>query len=230
MDSESQTGLSIRMVMEEMGFPGVELEPAHTQGRTFMDIAAELQRRRGPFGSEVLAKLPLRLREVWSGLVHSAAPLPGAQEAVKNASFHFKVAVVSSSHTPYLDQHLERLRIGDYVQPGLRIGADKVSQFKPHPEGYLLAARLTQTDPSECLVFEDSTAGLKAARAAGMKCVAVTSASGEKDACRSLADAECVDFSNFSQDFWPRLGGLSDSRSLFADEFRNLPGGRTRPS
>jgi beta-phosphoglucomutase len=44
---------------------------------------------------------------------------------------------------------------------------------KPHPDLYLLAARLLGADPSTCIVFEDSLAGIQAARAAGMSVVGV---------------------------------------------------------
>jgi beta-phosphoglucomutase-like phosphatase (HAD superfamily) len=45
---------------------------------------------------------------------------------------------------------------------------------KPHPEGYLLAAKILGKDPKDCLVFEDAPAGVEAAIAAGMNCVACT--------------------------------------------------------
>ncbi|ORE01753.1 HAD-like protein [Rhizopus microsporus var. microsporus] len=51
---------------------------------------------------------------------------------------------------------------------------DKLTFGKPHPEGYLLAAKLINRDPKDCLVFEDAPAGVKAAIAAGMQCVACT--------------------------------------------------------
>lgn len=45
---------------------------------------------------------------------------------------------------------------------------------KPHPEGYLSAAKALGRDPQDCIVFEDAPAGVQAAIAAGMKCVACT--------------------------------------------------------
>lgn len=45
---------------------------------------------------------------------------------------------------------------------------------KPHPEGYLMAAKIVNKDPKDCLVFEDAPAGVEAAVAAGMKCIACT--------------------------------------------------------
>ena len=51
---------------------------------------------------------------------------------------------------------------------------DDVLRGKPDPEIYLLSARRLQTEPAECLVIEDSPAGIAAALAAGMRCIAVT--------------------------------------------------------
>jgi len=53
--------------------------------------------------------------------------------------------------------------------------ADKdVSRGKPDPEGFLLAAERLGVSPADCVVIEDAVAGVRAARDAGMKCIAVT--------------------------------------------------------
>ena len=207
VDSEAHTPAAIRQVMEELGHPGVELPPEKTQGRPWMEIVHELSLRFGPLDSEGNQVFTKRLHATWISMVRHAVPLPGAQEAVRDASAHFRLAVVSSSRTPYLDEHLERLGMGAYIEPHLRIGADKISRFKPDPEGYLLAASLCEARPSECLVFEDSSAGLKAARAAGMHCIAVTGCSAEREAGVRLADAACRDFREFSRSSWAALAG-----------------------
>ena len=46
---------------------------------------------------------------------------------------------------------------------------------KPDPAVFLKAGEILKTYPSQCLVFEDSIAGVKAAKAAGMVCIAITS-------------------------------------------------------
>ena len=53
------------------------------------------------------------------------------------------------------------------------VTADDVASPKPEPDVYLLAASLLGVDPSRCLVVEDSPTGVAAARAAGMRVVAV---------------------------------------------------------
>lgn len=56
---------------------------------------------------------------------------------------------------------------------GVLIAEEDVSEGKPHPEGFLTAARLLRRRPGDVLVFEDSVPGVQAAKAAGMHCVAV---------------------------------------------------------
>ncbi len=53
------------------------------------------------------------------------------------------------------------------------IAEEDVRNGKPHPEGFLTAARLLDRRPADVLVFEDSVPGLRAALAAGMHCIAV---------------------------------------------------------
>jgi HAD superfamily hydrolase (TIGR01509 family) len=54
------------------------------------------------------------------------------------------------------------------------VRSDTVPHGKPHPDVFLAAARVIGIPPAECLAFEDAPAGVLAARAAGMTCVAVT--------------------------------------------------------
>ncbi|OBZ81711.1 Sugar phosphatase YfbT [Choanephora cucurbitarum] len=58
--------------------------------------------------------------------------------------------------------------------PPKMVTGDKLSFGKPHPEGYLLAAHYLNRDPKACVVFEDAPAGVQAAIAAGMTCIACT--------------------------------------------------------
>jgi sugar-phosphatase len=67
-----------------------------------------------------------------------------------------------------------RLRHVGLSLPKIMITSDDVSQGKPDPEGYLKAATQLGFQPEQCLVIEDSIAGIKAARAAGMAVIAVT--------------------------------------------------------
>lgn len=67
--------------------------------------------------------------------------------------------------------------------PEYLITTDDVEQYKPHPEGYLKAARYLRVAPKYCIVVEDAPVGLQAARAAGMRAIAVatTYSAGDLD-------------------------------------------------
>jgi sugar-phosphatase len=67
-----------------------------------------------------------------------------------------------------------RLRIAGLPVPQLLIGAEDVQRGKPDPEGYLKAAAGLGFAPEDCVVVEDTPAGLNAGRAAGMRVLAIT--------------------------------------------------------
>lgn len=58
-------------------------------------------------------------------------------------------------------------------RPPILVGAEAVARGKPHPAGYLTAARRLGMRPAECVVIDDAPSGLMAARAAGMPVIVV---------------------------------------------------------
>ena len=83
---------------------------------------------------------------------------------------------------------LARLRASGLPEPPLLVAADEIARGKPDPEGYLAAAARLGRVPDECVVVEDAPAGVAAARAAGMRCVGVTTT----HAAGALAGADLV--------------------------------------
>lgn len=69
---------------------------------------------------------------------------------------------------------IARLRASGLPIPTLLVPADEIARGKPDPEGYLTAARRLGVQPEDCVVIEDAPAGIAAARAAGMRCVGLT--------------------------------------------------------
>jgi len=67
-----------------------------------------------------------------------------------------------------------RLAAGGVPVPERLVTANQVTHGKPHPEPFLSGAALLGFQPEECVVFEDSSAGAKAGRAAGCMVVATT--------------------------------------------------------
>ncbi|MEU0048281.1 HAD-IA family hydrolase [Streptomyces sp. NPDC006309] len=66
-----------------------------------------------------------------------------------------------------------RMNAAGLPLPAVRVTAESVSASKPDPEGFLKGAAELGVDPADCVVFEDSGAGIAAGRAAGMRVVGV---------------------------------------------------------
>lgn len=131
------------------------------------------------------AQLPAamrRIEELEALDVDGVTALPGAR-AFTDALPADRWAVVTSGTTRVASA---RLAASGLAAPVL-VTADDVRNGKPDPEPYLLGARRLDADPARCVVIEDAPVGLAAARAAGMRSVAVTT-SHAADALHGLAD------------------------------------------
>lgn len=113
---------------------------------------------------------------------------PGVRELLDAARTQgIPVAVVSSSSAGWVDGHLSRLQVRDRF--AFVLTGDQVVRHKPAPDLYLAALARMGVAAKDALALEDSPVGVRAARAAGVRCVAVPSSDG--DAGR-LADADAV--------------------------------------
>jgi HAD superfamily hydrolase (TIGR01509 family) len=101
--------------------------------------------------------------------------LPGAREILGQArQLGLPCAVASSSDREWVEGWL--YQHGIYGEFACVRAADDVALTKPAPDLFLAAADCLGVAPEACLVFEDSPNGILAARAAGMRCVAVPGA------------------------------------------------------
>lgn len=81
-----------------------------------------------------------------------------------------------------------RMECAGLPLPGVVVSADDVKRGKPDPEGVLLAARRLGAEPADCLVIEDTPAGIQAARAAGMRALGITTSYS----CTELRSTHCI--------------------------------------
>lgn len=97
--------------------------------------------------------------------------VPGAHAAV--AAIADPVCVASSSTPEKLSLGLGLVGLRDRFAPNI-FSASQVERGKPAPDLFLFAARNMGAKPADCLVIEDSLAGVQAARAAGMRAIGLT--------------------------------------------------------
>jgi beta-phosphoglucomutase-like phosphatase (HAD superfamily) len=107
----------------------------------------------------------------WEALDQDRVPLvSGARELI--SLFYendFIVQVASSATRPTVDKVIEHFQLQKYFIH--RIGGNEVKKSKPDPEIFVRAAAQSNSNPANCLVIEDSTNGIKAAKEAGMHCI-----------------------------------------------------------
>ncbi len=100
-------------------------------------------------------------------------PLPGVIELIEDLkSTNFKLAVGSSGPPQNVKLLLTSLKIELFFDT--IITAAEVQDGKPSPDVFLMAAQNINVKPQNCLVIEDATVGIEAAKRANMKCIALT--------------------------------------------------------
>ncbi|MEO0066892.1 MAG: hypothetical protein RJB63_17 [Actinomycetota bacterium] len=125
---------------------GLSLEPDEIINRLTDDVVAQLQ-----------VSIPWR---------------PGAQTLLRELKKRgVKTALVTMSMKRMAESVANQIPFKAF---DVIVAGDMVSQGKPHPEPYLMAAQLLGVAPGDCVAFEDSHTGLTSAEAAGTKAIGVT--------------------------------------------------------
>jgi HAD superfamily hydrolase (TIGR01509 family) len=97
--------------------------------------------------------------------------LPGAVGTVREVAGTWSVGLASSSNRPVIDLVLELTGLRDCFSA--TVSSEEVGRGKPAPDVYLEAARRLEVDPATCAAIEDSSNGIRSAKAAGMLVVVV---------------------------------------------------------
>lgn len=112
--------------------------------------------------------------EVQRLVTGNAELMPGVKEALKYFSEkQLPIALASSSPLRLINAFINYYGIADYFT--IVRSAEFEQRGKPHPDVFITTASALNVAPEDCLVFEDSFNGVVAAKAAGMKCIAVPS-------------------------------------------------------
>jgi beta-phosphoglucomutase family hydrolase len=102
---------------------------------------------------------------------NNVAPIHGLPELLQRIKDKgYKIGLASSSARNMIEMVLTRFNIKDYFE--VIISGAELPKSKPDPAVYLITAEKLGVSPDECIVIEDATAGIAAAKAAGMYCIA----------------------------------------------------------
>jgi len=95
----------------------------------------------------------------------------GAVEAVQRLAARWPLGLASSSNRELIDLVLELSELARYFRA--TVSSEEVRRGKPEPDVYLEAAQRLEVSPERCAAVEDSDAGIRSARAAGMRVLAI---------------------------------------------------------
>ncbi len=121
--------------------------------------------------------------------------IPGSIELLNRLSANYPVAIVSGSPRKDVEAGIQLMGVDSRL--AFYLGAEDYGPGKPDPTCYRLAAERMKRLPANCLVFEDSTAGVTAAKEAGMGCIGLRR-KGAPFQDLSAADAVLGDLADFN--------------------------------
>ncbi|SDE99213.1 haloacid dehalogenase superfamily, subfamily IA, variant 3 with third motif having DD or ED/haloacid dehalogenase superfamily, subfamily IA, variant 1 with third motif having Dx(3-4)D or Dx(3-4)E [Pricia antarctica] len=126
---------------------------------------------------------------------------PGVVGLIRRLHNNYTLALTTSSTCNEVETVMTQLDIGGLFKT--IVTAEDVKNGKPDPEPYLLTAEKLGVKSEDCLVIEDSENGVKSAKSAGMKCIAITNS--EHPDKLQLADRIIGQYSEITQPFLQSL-------------------------
>jgi beta-phosphoglucomutase-like phosphatase (HAD superfamily) len=112
-----------------------------------------------------------RVRRFQSRAGDGSTVKPSTREAVRYAAERAELAVVSGAARTEIESVLAAAELTPFVS--LVVAAEDVAAGKPDPAGYIRALELLDCGPDQAVAFEDSEAGVVAAKTAGLYCIAL---------------------------------------------------------
>lgn len=187
VDSQPLQYKAYNLVFSEMGFPLSRddwLEWIHES----LGAKSWIQKKNLPLDAEEIRN---EKKRIYNKLIVEEMKLkPGALKLINALHGKFKLCLASSS---YLEQIMLALNKFNLATKFEKILSDsEMAHGKPQPDIFLHAAKLMNVKPEECLVIEDSLAGLQAAKTAKMKCIICPDTSFPNTEMNKFKDADRI--------------------------------------
>jgi HAD superfamily hydrolase (TIGR01509 family) len=170
LDSEQVWNQAKEELVRQRGGTWRDEAPHHMMGMSSPEWSAYLHDELGvdldpgAISDAVVARLEQIYRE-------RLPLLDGAAEAVERLAQRWPLGLASSSNREIIDLFLELSGLGRFFE--VTLSSEEVARGKPNPDVYLEVARRLAVEPAACVAIEDSSNGIKAARAAGMTVIAL---------------------------------------------------------
>jgi HAD superfamily hydrolase (TIGR01509 family) len=207
IDSEQNWERARRDYARSVGCDWTAEDELAAKGLNSPEWAALIQQRCGLRSTEreVISGVTDRMKELYD---QSLPVLPGAVSVVENLAERYPLAVASSSPPEIIEHVLKEAGIRHCFS--VVVSADEVGKGKPSPDVFLVTAERLQRDPHRIVVFEDSSAGILAAHAAGMHVIAIPNLHyPPSEEALSKADLVLDSLLNFRPDLLFSLGNDS---------------------
>jgi HAD superfamily hydrolase (TIGR01509 family) len=165
---------SFRKVLDELHIKVSEGFIESRTGTSAREIFSEVLRTSGVrFDEETVRNLVEKRIEAELEMRDQVRLNDGALDLLKSLNGNVKLALASMNNKPVISHVLTACGLGGFFD--VVLSADEVFNPKPDPEIFLKCASKLQLQPEQCVVVEDSVFGVRAAKAAGMSCIAVLS-------------------------------------------------------
>jgi beta-phosphoglucomutase len=177
VDNMALHAQAFAIFVDRHGLPALtEADRARLDGKRNRDIFPDIFGR--PLEDALLQQYAREkeglYRELSKGRLTPVAGLVALLDALE--ARQIPVAIATSAPPENVAHSLAELGLDGRLTRVMR--SDEVARGKPHPDVFLAAAALIGVEAPRCLAFEDAPAGIRAAHAAGMRCVAVTTGFG----------------------------------------------------
>jgi HAD superfamily hydrolase (TIGR01509 family) len=170
MDSEQRWNAAKEALVRETGGRWRDDAPTVMMGMSSPEWAAYLRDALGvPMDVESISREVVRRME--EDYREALPLLPGAADAVRSLAGRWPLGLASSSNREIIDLVLELADFGDAFR--VTVSSEEVDRGKPAPDVYLEAARRLGIGPPRCGAIEDSENGIRSAKAAEMRVLAI---------------------------------------------------------
>ena len=196
IDSEVFNLPAINAALAELAEPPIHLPESVYRGVRWSVIADHVRAAR-PGLADI--ELETFFHRHFQGLVDTEAlAIPGVVGFIHSVAERVPVAIGTSSPRASAESAMARLNLRGVIKTV--VAAEDYGPSEPAPDCFLLASERLGVAPERCLVFEDSPAGISAARAAGMRVVAIAHGRNTEDVAAFGAHLVLENFNHWTDE------------------------------